>query len=123
MRLVRAELKSLDSVAAVEGFDRFSPHDQKRFGISVVATVGPHGEEGGELFYFDVVTASWLADDQTPKGFAFRRILLVSRWDHDMVRRAISDLCRRTEGESWDEIATKLSRFGHWEFEDYAEAP
>ena len=46
----------------------------------------------------------------------------VTHWDYDVVLRAISDLCLHTKGESWTEIATKLSRYSHWEFEDYREA-
>jgi hypothetical protein len=33
-----------------------------------------------------------------------------------------SDLCRRTEGTDWNDVATKLSRYATWEFEDYSEA-
>jgi hypothetical protein len=45
--------------------------------------------------------------------------LLLDRWDPELVERAIGDLCRRTEGENWHDIAVKLARYGHWEFEDY----
>jgi Immunity protein 8 len=48
-----------------------------------------------------------------------RGVLLLSRWDYDLVVRAISDLCLHTKGETWEEVATSLSRYGHWEFEDY----
>ena len=43
----------------------------------------------------------------------------LERWDYDVLVRAISDLCLRTEGEDWPEVATRLGRFGAWEFEDY----
>ena len=73
---------------------------------------------GGDLFYFTVVTAGWLADNPPPKGFEFARALLVTRWDYETVRRAISDLSLHTEGRDWSEVATKLSRHARWEFED-----
>jgi hypothetical protein len=38
-----------------------------------------------------------------------------------LVERALRDLCRRTEGDAWVDIAIKLSRYGLWEFEDYRE--
>ena len=86
----------------------------------MTASVGPAGEEGAESFAFTVCSPRWLAEQQLPKGFAFQRYtLLIERWDADLVERAIEDLCRRTEGDTWREVATKLSRFGHWEFEDY----
>lgn len=120
---MRAELKSFDSADAAEGLDQFQPPDPEAFALSVCATVGPAGGEGGDLFYFDVVTAAWLAENPPPKGFEYLRHLLVTRWNYELVRRAISDLCLHTDGADWNEIATKLSRHAHWEFEDYREAP
>ena len=120
---VRAELKSLDSADAVDGLDHFQPADPSVFSLSIGATIGLAGEEGGDLFYFNVATAAWFANDPPPKGFEFLRHLLVTRWDYELVRRAISDLCRRTEGHDWNEVAAKLSRHAHWEFEDYSETP
>lgn len=73
-----------------------------------------------ERFQFTVCSPGWLAEQSLPKGFAFlRHTLVVERWDAGLVERAISDLCRRTEGETWDEVAVQRSRFGWWEFEDY----
>jgi len=118
---MRAELRTLDSADAPEGLSSFAPGDPERFSVAVAATVGPAGGEGGELFYFNVVTSAWLVEHPPPKGFEFVRDLLVTRWDYETVRRAISDLCFHTEGEDWSEIATKLSRHAHWEFEDYRE--
>jgi hypothetical protein len=118
---VRAELKSLDSVGAPHGLASFQPADPANFALAVAATVGPAGGEGGDLFYFRVVTAAWLADNPPPKGFEFLRDVLVTRWDYETFRRAISDLCLHAEGRDWNEIATKLSRSAHWEFEDYRE--
>lgn len=118
---VRAELKSLDSAEAPEGLASFQPAEPERFALAVGATIGPAGGEGGDLFYFHVVTAGWLADNPPPKGFEFLRDLLVTGWDYETVRRAISDRCLHVEGRDWNEIATKLSRCAHWEFEDYQE--
>ena len=97
-RTVRAELKSLDSADVVDGLDRFQPADVTSFALSVGATIGPAGEEGGDLFYFNVGTASWFASNPPPKDFEFLRHLLVTHWDYELVRRAISDLCLRTQG-------------------------
>jgi hypothetical protein len=49
------------------------------------------------------------------------RDLLVTRWDFETVRTAISDTCLHTDGRNWNEVATKLSRSAHREFEDYQE--
>ena len=51
-----------------------------------------------------------------------RHVLVIERWDPTLVESAIRNLCQTTFGETWNEIAERLSRFGHWEFEDYREA-
>ncbi len=91
--------------------------------LAVTASAGPAGGDGEEQFQFTVCSPSWLSAQPRAKGFAFcRHTLLLERWDPELVDRAIRDLCRRTEGESWTEVASKLSRFGRWEFEDYSES-
>jgi hypothetical protein len=119
---VRAALRRLHSPDA-DPLTEFKPDDPESFSIFVQALVGPERAEGEESFDFTVTTASWLAQQPAPpKGFEFvRGILLVSRWDYDVVARAISDLCLHTERETWEEVATSLSRYGYWEFEDYRE--
>lgn len=99
----------------------YRPHDIEGFSVAVGAYIGPDEPPyGEELFDFTVCTASWLAANPPPKGFEFLRSkILVARWDYATVERAISDLCLHTEGADWSEISTKLSRYGHWEFEDY----
>jgi Immunity protein 8 len=119
-RPVRAELKGLDADGHEVG--AFRPDDPVAFSVNLSASVGPAGEEGAEQFQFTVCSPRWQAEQPLPKGFAFQRhTLLVDSWDPDVVERAISDLCRRTEGATWRDVATKLSRFGFWEFEDYRE--
>jgi hypothetical protein len=115
---MRAELKSLDWDG--HALPDFRPEDAGRFRVTVAASIGPAGQDGAELFQFTVCSPQWLAEESLPKGFAFQRhTLLVDRWNPDLVERAIHDLCLRTEGDDWSEIAASLSRFGLWEFEDY----
>jgi hypothetical protein len=120
---VRAELRSLDSADAPHGLDSFQPDDSERFAIAIGAVIGPPNTAGGDLFYFTACSARWLADNPPEKGFEFMHgYVLLIRWDYDLLQRAIADLCRRTEGGDWTEVATKLSRYGAWEFEGYKEA-
>lgn len=116
---VRAELRNLDSVEAPDGLASFRPGDPDNFAIPIAAVVGPPDTPDGDLFYFTACSAQWLADNPPEKGFAFMHsYVLLSQWDYDLLRRAIADLCRRAEGDDWSEVATKLSRYGAWEFED-----
>lgn len=118
---VQAELKGLDSTdIADQVWEEWRPDDPDCFALSVTASVGAAGEEGADLFDFVVCTPSWVQTDRLQKGFAFSRYLLITRWDPDLVERAIRDLCRRTRGEDWPEVARKLSRYSSWEFDEYS---
>jgi hypothetical protein len=100
----------------------FEPDDAETFGVSITAFVGPNDEGGEEMFDFVVCSARWLAEHPPEKGFWFlRNHLLLTRWDYGVLDRALRDLCAHTHGETWHEVATKLSRWGYWEFEDYRE--
>lgn len=117
---MRAELRGLDSADALDGVERFAPSDPDSFVLAVAAHVGPVGEEGDELFYFTICTPRWLLEHPAEKGFLFpRHYLLVNRWEYPVVLRAIRDVCHHAEGKTWDEVAKKVARYGHWEFEDY----
>jgi immunity protein 8 of polymorphic toxin system len=119
MKAVLRRLHSPDADPLCE----FAPDDPESFAIFVQALVGPDGGEGEDSFGFTVCTAAWLATQPPPpKGFEFiRSTLLMRRWDYELLFRALTDLCRNTSGDTWDEIATSLSRYGSWEFEDYRE--
>jgi hypothetical protein len=119
---VRGELRGFYSVDVREDLEEFRPEDGENFGLPVTAFVGPNNRGGEEMFDFFVCSARWLAEHPPEKGFWFlRNYLLLTRWDHGVLDRALRDLCARAEGETWNEVATKLSRYGRWEFEDYRE--
>ena len=119
---MRAELRLVDSPDAPEGVESFDPVDPECFVLAVAAHVGPLGGEGDELFYFTVCTPRWLLENEPEKGFLFpRHYLVVNRWDYRVVLRAIRDICLHAEADTWPEVASKVGRYGHWEFEDYRE--
>lgn len=118
---MQATLRRLHSPDAPDGLATFAPDDPERFSMLVQALVGPADSEGEESFDFTVSSPDLIAAEAADgKGFVFpRHRLVLTHWDPALVQRAIEDLVQRTEGKDWREIATKLSRFGRWEFEDY----
>jgi Immunity protein 8 len=118
---MRAELRGIDIDGSSLG--SFTPPDATDFQIAVTAHIGAAGEEGVDLFQLTVCSRTALAAQPLPKGFAFQRhSLVVEAWDPRLVERALSDLCLRTEGQDWPDVAQRLARFLYWEFEDYREA-
>ena len=131
MTVLHAQLKDLGSTDT--GLDpddpvrlidlaTWSPEDPDAFQILVAAEIGPASSPGADVFYIDVCSAKWLAQESFEKGFRWgHSYLFLSRWDYSVLWRAIDDLARQTSGRDWDEIALKLSRFCDWEFAGYEE--
>ena len=118
--MIHPELKSLDSTDL--DLENYVPNDPTCFGIVVTAHIGPRGVDGAELFYLTVCTPAWLAQQQFQKGFSWGfGYLFVSRWDLDLVRRALRDACIRATSPDWSTSASLLSRYARWEFESYRE--
>ena len=117
---MRAALRGFYS-SDIPDLDTYRPEDSECFELQVTAFIGPTEEgHGEEMFDFRVCTASWLQRHPPPKNFEFlRSTVLMSRWDYQTLERALGDLCLHTEGRDWAQIAARLSRYGHWEYEDY----
>jgi len=116
---MRAELKELHS-PDVHDLATFVPDDPARFCVLIQLIAGPEGEPGEESFDVVVCTPAWLSDQVRAHGpFSGRHHLVVETFDWPVLREYFANLVRGCEGRDWREVATKLSRHGAWEFEDY----
>lgn len=116
---MRAEIKALHS-PDLDDLRTSQPDDPVNFGILVQAMIGPAGEDGEESFDIMVCTPSWLTAKLAEQGPVWgRHHLFLPRYDYAAIKSAIQALCDAAEGESWDQVATYLARYGQWEFEDY----
>lgn len=83
---------------------------------------GPVDEPGEESFDILVCTPRWLTekyrDDEIISG---RHKLIMFNYDYARLAARLEQAVKACAGESWNDVATKLSRFGYWEFEDYVE--
>jgi hypothetical protein len=125
---VRAELKSLFSPDAEGSLETYAPKDPERFGISVMAFIGPIDEEHSDSFDLLVCTPRWLVDHfddariarwdfETP-GLVFgNRLLLMKRWDYSALHAAITDVCALHEADDWGTLASRIGRHIPWEFD------
>lgn len=102
--------------------ETWQPPDAETFGILLQALIGPEFADGEESFDFVVCTPSWLARTGAAGPTFLRHHLLVSSFDYGAIRNAIEELVASCEGADWNEVATKLGRFGQWEFEDNRDA-
>jgi len=118
---MRAELRALDTADAEGGDLRaFRPEDGEHFTLAVTAFHWPGERPRRRAISIHCLLSELVGRGATPEALCVSAAQLpLDRWDPELVERAIGDLCRRTEGENWHDIAVKLARYGHWEFEDY----
>ncbi len=118
--MIRVQLKYLHSPDVFDLQD-YNPSDPENFRIIVQAMIGAVGENFEESFDFIVCTPKWLNESIGSQKYLFgRHHLLVTRYDYEVILKAITTLCTQVNDSDWQIVAQKLGRFGKWEFEDYS---
>jgi Immunity protein 8 len=104
----------------MNSLETYVPEDPTNAGIWIRALVGPRDDVGEESFDICVCTPLWLLAQCERDGFVLgRHRLIVSSYVPDRVRKTLTNLIEECGGESWQEVAEKVARVGHWEFENY----
>lgn len=100
--------------------DTFVPHDPDRFAFLVQMLAGPVDEPGEESFQFEICTPGWLHQQIQRDGpINGRHHVIVDTFNWPALQNYFQHLVTRCTGATWHEVATKLARYGYWEFEDY----
>lgn len=117
--MIRAELRSLYSPDC-DDLRTLTFPDPTHFSIFIQVFVGPAGQIGQETFDLTVCSPSYLAElaqeQDLVLGYAY---LVALRYDYQAIEAALRALCRRATGHTWEQVARKLDRIGHWEFSQY----
>lgn len=117
---VKAELRRLHS-PDVYDLEKFAPGTD--FGFLLQVFAGLQGRPGEESFDVLVCTPDWLKSHHESSEIVIgRHMLIVFEYDYKRLRRFFEEFCNRAWGDTWQEVASKLSRMGKWEFEDYKPA-
>ena len=94
------------------------PADPTDCYIGVEVEIGPAGEDGAEIFQFDVATPSGLVGIDQRWG---RGLLIVDEFSWGKIDRTLERLLMHCVKGTWHEIASELNKELHWEFENYQE--
>ena len=89
------------------------------FGIMVQLLVGPAEGPGEESFDVTVCTGGWLAARAVSGPVDARHHTVVDSFNWPALRRHFRKRVEACTGKDWSEVAAKVARIGHWEFEDY----
>ena len=116
---MRAELKTIFSLE-VDDLAGFSPDDPSHFSVTMRLICRPADDVGEESFDVTVCSPSWIAqmvEDHRPR--LVRHRIVIDRYDWVAIEQYIRQYVNGCSGSGWAEVAAKLARLGHWEFEDY----
>jgi hypothetical protein len=105
----------------VDDLESYRPERPDEFGFLLEAMAGPDDDDRGEES-FDIVvcTPKWLIARYGKKDIIVaRHHIIVFEYNYVNLRGFIEQYCDACQGSTWGEVAEKLSRLGHWEFEDY----
>ena len=131
--VVRAELKSLFSADCPEGLEHYTPDDPADFAISLQAFIGSTDDDRVDSFDVLVCTPAWLAQHMSdprlrasqPRAWTWlqpgitfgRNLLVVERWDYELLRDTLSRLCASFQGPDWGSLASRIDKYLPWEYD------
>ena len=116
---MQAVLKRLHSTDIAD-VETYLPDEEDNFGFVLRAMVGPMDGEGEESFDIIVCTPRWLLEKYGTSGILLGlHKLIVFKYDYLRLRQFIEKYLMRCSGDTWQEIAEKVSLLGQWEFEGY----
>lgn len=117
---MKARLRSVFS-SDVDDLDNWRPPESD-FSLVIRLLVGPDTGPGEESFDLTLCTGGWLAAQASAAGcYEPRHHLIVDRFDWRRIRGYIVRRVEGCDGQDWNEVAEKVSRFAYWEFEDFHE--
>lgn len=116
---MKAEIKAVLS-PDVDDLSHFSPDDPEIFGFSMQLLIGPTQAEGEESFDMMICTPKWLLET-FPKDRILLGVhhLIVFEYNYQALMKYLNHYVETLDGETWTELAQKLTRLGAWEFENY----
>jgi len=116
-----SEIKNIISPDIID-FKTYWPEDEESFSFLITVLVGPRGTAVEESFNVVVCTPKWLLKKYDENEIIIGKDkLIVFKFDMERILARIRKLFDNCSGKDWNDIAMKLSRIGHWEFENYRE--
>lgn len=115
---MRAELRRVHS-PDVPDLASWRPEGEA-FGVLLQLMVGPRDSPGEESFDVLVCSPLHLEERARREGPVWvRHTLVVETWAWPAVLEQLERRVTSATGDTWEEVAGSLGRWGRWEFEDY----
>ena len=105
---------------------RTLPADPAQFSFAAQLLVGPADGPGEESFDLTVCTPEWLGWRcrlGEPINGLHHVVVAYDTFDERALRRWLEARVRAAEGDSWRDVAARISTLGSWEFDRYRDSP
>ena len=119
--VLRAKIKSIEITEVPDlNPESYLPDDCEDFQCTFGLSIGPSDAESAELFYLTVCTPKRLAKTCERDGLVWgRHHLIVPHYDLKTITQTLVKFVEGCSGDSWPDVALKVSRLASWEFEDF----
>ena len=115
---MKALLKEISLANEPIDFETYKPDDEQNFSIDLMLKIGSDdGDDGVDNFDLNVCTPEWLCDKKWLPEL-LRNTLLVRNYDKNIIIGILNDYISKCYGDTWEDVALKLSRVFFWEYED-----
>ena len=114
---MKAEIKAYERIDN-EDLSSYDPEDKQIFGFTLLFSIGVKGQEGADYFEVDVASPSYL-EHLMPQPYFLRHTILDTDYNIPKTVALMTQYVEALEEESWEQLASKISRVARWEFEDY----
>jgi len=93
------------------------PPDPEDCWVVVQADIGPSEGTGTDIFTFYVCTIRRLEALVLTEGWqSGRYLIVVARFEWDVIITCIENILKKLQGDSWEQLATLIGQYGQWEF-------
>lgn len=114
---INAEVKNIDIIK--EYLNSINPNEKDFFCIDIVFTVGTPEKDNSNYFIISICSPRWIEKFCKSKEIWANNMLVVPKWDPESIKCTIQQKVESMRAETWDKLATKISRIARWEFEDF----
>ncbi|AHJ95432.1 immunity 8 family protein [Hymenobacter swuensis] len=114
---MKAEIRGY-SVTENEDLSTYEPEAQQVFGFTLLFEIGIQGQEGSDFFEVEVASPAFLERLASHPLF-LRHTILATDYNIPAAVALVRKYVEKLEEDSWEKLASKISRVLRWEFEDY----
>ncbi len=96
----------------------YKPKDIHFFELVVEVSLSEKGQKCTDNYQIQVCTTKWLSEELKKNGkpIFLSCLLLVEKYEPEIISNRISEMIRSTTGDTWDEYHGKLSKYFNREF-------